>query len=333
MDAPKISVVIPLYNAEKLIRQCLVSVLASKFTDYEVLIVDDCSTDNSLAEVKKISPHFGGRLKIFSTEENSGGPGTPRNVGLKNSAGKYVTFIDNDDMILPDALGNFFALAEAYGADVVHTEKYFGCINEFDGKHLDVCYTADEKNLVSEPTFEPVDLAYRMWHFIYGKFSTMPWSKLFRREFLLENKIEFPDRIQYGEDFVFCFKCLCLAKKYLLVPHVTNLRRARTSSASHISAGLNEMVRLWLKISFVKLAALDEFMGGLEFFKATPDCRHDVLKFCMKTEFEVIENYFRTVPPHILQKALFDELQNPALDSTGKNIFTAHLCTEKFSTR
>lgn len=125
MSEPKISVIIPLYNAEKFIRQCLISVLASKFKDYEVLVVDDCSTDNSVAEVKKLTAHFDGRLKLLSTEKNSGGAGVPRNVGIKNAAGKYVTFIDNDDMILPDALGNFFETAEFYNADVVHTVKNY----------------------------------------------------------------------------------------------------------------------------------------------------------------------------------------------------------------
>ena len=123
MNEPKISVIIPMYNAEKYIRQCLISVLASKFNDYEVLVVDDCSTDNSVAEVKKLLPHFDGRLKIFATEKNSRGAGVPRNIGIKNSSGKYVTFIDNDNMILPDALENLFETAETYGADVVHTEK------------------------------------------------------------------------------------------------------------------------------------------------------------------------------------------------------------------
>ena len=108
MNEPKVSVIIPLYNAEKYIRECLISVLASKFQDYEVLVVDDCSTDNSLAEVKKLLLHFNGRLKIFSTEKNSGGPGIPRNIGLKNSVGKYVTFLDNDDLIIANALGKFF---------------------------------------------------------------------------------------------------------------------------------------------------------------------------------------------------------------------------------
>ena len=52
MGAPKISVIVPMYNAEKFIRQCLISVLASKFTDYEVIVVDDCSTDNGVVEVE-----------------------------------------------------------------------------------------------------------------------------------------------------------------------------------------------------------------------------------------------------------------------------------------
>ena len=124
MNEPKISVVIPLYNAEKYIRQCLVSVLASKFQDYEVLVVDDCSTDNSVAEVEKLAPYFGERLKILSTDKNSGGPGIPRNVGIENAAGKYVTFIDNDDLFTTNALRDMYDAAEQTQADVIHAEKF-----------------------------------------------------------------------------------------------------------------------------------------------------------------------------------------------------------------
>ena len=125
MDEPKISVIIPMYNAEKFIRQCLISVLASKFGDYEVIVVDDCSTDNSVAEVEKLSPYFDGRLKILHTEANSGNAVIPRNVGIRHTAGKYVAFVDADDFILPNALGELFDAAENFQADVVHTEKFF----------------------------------------------------------------------------------------------------------------------------------------------------------------------------------------------------------------
>ena len=332
MNEPKISVIIPLYNAEKYIRQCLISVLASKFTDYEVLVVDDCSTDNSVAEVTKLLPHFDGRLKIFATEKNSGGPGGPRNIGIKNAAGKYVTFIDNDDMILPDALGMFFELAEAYGADVVHTERFLTFDKEFNGRNAKIYDLSSAEKSISAPTFEPADLNHRMHHFIHEKFSIMPWSKVYRRDFLLKNQIEFP-QIQYGEDFVFCFKCLCLAKKYLLVPYAINLHRIGIPSAANVRSTPQEGVRLFLKILLTKLAVLNEFMGALEFFKVNPAWHRDVLKFCVDIEFDVMKLLPKFLSPPELQKILFDELQNPELSATGKNILTAYLCTEKFLAR
>ena len=329
MNEPKISVIIPLYNAEKYIRECLVSVLASKFQDYEVLVVDDCSTDNSVAEVKKLLPHFDGRLKIFSTEKNSGGSGVPRNIGIKNSSGKYVTFIDNDDMILPDALEIFFQTAEAYGAEVVHTEKALGFKKELKSDTVKPYLMGIKEKFVSEPTFEPVDLNYRVHHFIHEKFSWMPWSKFFLRDFLLKNKIEFP-QMQYGEDFVFIFKCLCLAKKYLLVPYVTNLHRVGISSAANVRfSNAHSAVRLWLKTFLTKLFVIDEFMSELEFFKVNSAARRDVLKFCVDWEFNIVK-FFKDMPPHDVQKFIFDELENPELNSTGKNILISYLCTEKF---
>lgn len=141
MNAPAVSVIIPLYNAEKFIRQCLISVLASKFQDYEVIVVDDCSTDRSVVEVEKLLPHFDGRLKILHTDVNSGGAGVPRNLGLKSARGKYITFVDNDDLILPTTLGYFFDIAEKFNADVLHTEKCLATNNtnlDFQYKDLRV---------------------------------------------------------------------------------------------------------------------------------------------------------------------------------------------------
>ena len=179
----KISVIIPCYNAEKFIRQCLISILASKFTDYEVIIVDDCSTDKTLAEVKNISEHFGERLKIISTKKNSGGAGIPRNLGIKNSVGKYITFVDNDDMIFPTTLQNFFDVAENFNADVVHTEKTF-IFNDFgDGKfnRADLLLQSDEPHdsLVEEITVETKNLSERIEKYIAGKFFWLPWGKFY----------------------------------------------------------------------------------------------------------------------------------------------------------
>lgn len=330
MYEPKISVIIPLYNAEKYIRQCLISVLSSKFKDYEVLVVDDCSTDNSVAEVKKLLPHFDGRLKILSTEKNSGGAGIPRNIGIKNATGKYVTFIDNDDMILPTALGYFVFLAETYEADVVYSEKYF--ILEGDApltsENLKAAYCTEIKELITKPMLEPADLRERIQRDLDEKFFILPWGKSYRRKFLLENKIDFP-QMYMAEDLIFCFKCLCLAKNYLRIPHMTNVRRKlKNSSSRNVVSSPNEGLRPWLKMSFCNMNILYEFMNELEVFKTNPDFRYKVFKHYMATHFKIIKDVFRISSPHEVQKIFYDELQNPELDSNGKNLIAAYLFSE-----
>jgi len=328
MDAPKISVIIPLYNAERFIRECLISVLASKFKDYEVLVVDDCSTDNSLAEVRKLLPHFDGRLKIFSTEENSGGPGIPRNIGIKNSSAKYVTFIDNDDLILPDALGIFFDVAEFYDADVVYAEKSLSLEGneKISGKNLQGVSNVKTEELVDAPTLETFDIAERIRRDMADMFLILPWGKFYRRDFLLKNEIFFP-QMEYAEDVPFCFKCLCLAKNYVRIPHVTNIHRHRRNSAGlPIFDFPAEGVYPWLDVLTKNMSTLDDFTSrlGLE-----PNLRHEVLSYYVGVHFKMMKPLFKNAPPYLVQKIFLDELQNPALNQAGKNFVAAYLYVEK----
>ena len=108
---PSISVIIPLYNAEKYFGECLDSLLAQTFKNFEVIVVDDCSTDNSLAIAKSYLEKFGGRLKISRMYVNSGKPSLPRNKGLAVSRGEYIYFMDNDDLITPTAFEELYTLA------------------------------------------------------------------------------------------------------------------------------------------------------------------------------------------------------------------------------
>lgn len=331
MTAPKISVIIPMFNAEKFVRQTLVSVLASKFADYELLVVDDCSTDNSVAEVEKLLPHFNGRLKVLSTKKNSGGAGVPRNIGIKNSAGKYVTFLDADDFLLPTALGDFFSVAEKFDADVVHTEKFFafkdtGTAN-FRREDLELKkYERGEP--VDAPTFEPENLRERLQNCIDGRFLWMPWGKFYRRDFLLANVPEFPD-MRLTEDLVFCFDCFCAAKKYLRVPFVTNIYRMNSSSVSKKVMASRDGVRLWLSSITEGISRIEKFLDGLEEFRRDPELKQLTEKFLVPAYFGMIRNLFTTVQPYEVLKIFFDELQNPALDQRGKAIIAAHLFAEK----
>lgn len=99
-----ISVVIPLYNKEASIKQSLMSVLSQSYQDFEVVIVDDGSTDNSVAKVEEIQDS---RIRLIRQE--NGGPSKARNTGVKNAKGDWILFLDADDELLPEALCIFDA--------------------------------------------------------------------------------------------------------------------------------------------------------------------------------------------------------------------------------
>lgn len=101
MNEPKISVIMPTYNASLTIERSILSVLNQSYSNFELIIVDDCSTDNTVDVVSSISDD---RLKLISLEKNSGSPSTPRNVGLAECKGDYIAFLDADDIWYPRKL-------------------------------------------------------------------------------------------------------------------------------------------------------------------------------------------------------------------------------------
>ena len=101
------------------------SLLAQTFQNFEVIVVDDCSTDSSPAVVESYAPKFGGRLRYFQTNRNTGSGTEPRNLGLAYSRGEYLYFMDNDDAVTPTAFEELHSFAKKYDADVVHCEKFY----------------------------------------------------------------------------------------------------------------------------------------------------------------------------------------------------------------
>lgn len=94
MKRPLVSVVIPTYNAAPFIEKCLTSVVQQNYKNFEIIVVDDCSNDNTNDLIKKLNIK---KLKLFKTKHNSGGPARPRNLGIYKSKGMYIAFLDQDD--------------------------------------------------------------------------------------------------------------------------------------------------------------------------------------------------------------------------------------------
>ncbi|MCM1138667.1 MAG: glycosyltransferase [Muribaculum sp.] len=98
-----VSIITPCYNAERVISQAIESVLSQTYQNWEMIIVDDCSTDGSADIIKKYAKQDD-RIKYLRTEKASGSPSLPRNMGIDNAKGDYVAFLDSDDLWLPNKL-------------------------------------------------------------------------------------------------------------------------------------------------------------------------------------------------------------------------------------
>jgi glycosyltransferase involved in cell wall biosynthesis len=101
--SPLVSIVTPCYNAEIYIAQAIESVIAQTFTSWEMLIVDDCSSDNSNTIIQAYCREDT-RIKCYATEKSSGSPAVPRNIGIEKAQGRFIAFLDSDDMWLPTKL-------------------------------------------------------------------------------------------------------------------------------------------------------------------------------------------------------------------------------------
>lgn len=157
----KASIIVPAYNAEKYIESTIKSILDQDFSDFEIIVVNDGSTDTTEAKVKAISV-LDSRVKYIA-QSNSGGPATPRNVGIDNAKGDYIFIFDADDLMLPGKLRlSIELLDENPSADLLFTnfssidengniqkgnflEEYDTLWNIVGGKNIDHCILESEK--------------------------------------------------------------------------------------------------------------------------------------------------------------------------------------------
>ena len=284
---PAISVIIPMYNVEKYIAECLESLLAQTFQDFEVIVVDDCSTDFSRDVVHSFFQKFGDKLKLFKMKKNTGFPGIPRNVALEEARGQYVYFLDSDDLLTNTALEELYNVAENFNADVVHCDRYLFFKDDEGKDSAKIAIGFQNAELVAEPTLETFDLNERVTKFTQRKYSWWAWNKLFRRQFLLDSEIKFPE-VNVFEDLVFVFKCLVVAKNYVRAPFAGYYYRYNNASMSHKSRNAVDSSITLFKV----VNSLDEFMLNEKFFRDNPEYRYEMLNFFIQMRLNVIAKKF-----------------------------------------
>ena len=285
-------------------------------TDFEVIIVDDCSTDLSVEVVESFADRFNelvGGLHVIKLPKNSGTSGTVRNFGMQLAHGKYIAFLDSDDLYTKTALEELSTLAEKFQVDIVHMENYF-VLWGGKGKSVDEPAFTDFNELINpanfitarnskfqpvEPTFETDNFAERVNKFIAGGYAGEAYTNFYRRDFLIRNQIFFP-YIRGLEDQTFAFHAMCLAEKILRVPNVNYIVRPREGSGMREKLNVAAEVHKSLRIYVDGFNELRKIMDDIKFFGEHPDYRYAVLNWYVSTKFYRLQNFYAQIHPAAL---------------------------------
>ncbi len=188
MDRPVLSVVIPVYNVEEYMKQCLESILNQTLNSIEVICVDDCSPDKS-AEIIKEYAAKDSRVKYIKHTENKF-QGGARNTGIQAADGKYVTFVDSDDYLFDiDCYKNAVYNLEKYNADI----SVFSFAEDYGSRKTNHSLSKSVKGLC------------RLNNSNFTKVLCVPWNKIFKLEDIKKHNLTFPEKLKF-EDEAFWYK-------------------------------------------------------------------------------------------------------------------------------
>ena len=206
---PKVSVIIPVYNTEAYLRECLDSVVNQTLKDIEIICVDDGSTDHSLDILREYEKKDS-RIRIFTQPHADAG--VARNLGLRYAVGEYLSFLDADDFFEPDMLEKAYTKAKEQAAEicVFHCDFFNTERSAFEGKGAIL-----EENLPEKRPFAGTEVKKELFRTFVGR----AWDKLFLREYIVENKILFQEQ-RTSEDLLFTFFALAKAERITIMDDV-----------------------------------------------------------------------------------------------------------------
>ena len=218
----KVSVIMPIFNAGEYLENTLNSVINQTigFENIELILVDDCSTDNSKDIIEKYSNSYPNIKKIF-LEENTGCPGIPRNIGIKNATSDYVMFIDNDDEYFPEICDKLYNTMILEDTDIVVCNALGSndCGENFEYNVIKFSWNS-ERTLLNE------DIIYLGNVFV--------WNCIFKKSIIIDNNLEFIDSV--SEDAIFILEYSIHSKKLIYLNDYTGYHHIqRKESASNFS--------------------------------------------------------------------------------------------------
>lgn len=307
-----VSVIIPVYNAESHLAECLRSVCGQTLRNIEIICVNDGSSDGSLQILNEFAQNDS-RLTVI-TQENAGA-GAARNHGMRKARGKYLSFLDADDFFEPEMLEKAFCKAESDSADIVVFKADF-----YDDKrqsYYPCNYSLREKMLPPQRPFSGTDVERDIFEVIVG----WAWDKLFLAEFIRENGILFQEQ-RTSNDLMFVFSSFAKAERITTVSKV--LAHQRRQAAGTLSVTREKS---WMNF-YSALISLREHLVAWDLYERfEQDYINYALQFSL-WNLNTLKEPVKEMLYYQLKNAWFDEL---GVSSYPKEKFYYHLEYTQFA--
>lgn len=225
----RVSFVVPVYQSEKYLKDCIDSLLCQDFDErYEILLLDFGSQDSSTAMCRKYEKQHPTIIRFIRCEENYGVSAT-RNLGILWAQGKYIAFVDSDDMVRNDFLKTLYPLAEKEKADIVAGGYYLLDEKRKSLGHSRIAMKGNGIAFLKKLYTDP-----------FMKTRTFVWGRLFSRDLLIKNHIQFPTDLLSFEDLPFTYKALLGADRVIYIKKPIYFYRQSASSLTKRTKGVLE---------------------------------------------------------------------------------------------
>ena len=282
IEDKKVSIIIPAYNAEKYIDDCLNSVLNQTYNNLEIIVVDDCSTDNTYNMLKAYSQKDN-RIKLYKMEKN-GGVSRTRNKAMKHITGDYLYFIDADDWIDLNYIEEMVRAIEKYNADIIINKNIFIHNKKSKKRHNNIL---DKYNELNSAGF------YGGWPYI--------WNNLIRTSFFRKVNAYFPENLKY-EDIFFITQLFANSNdKYIINGPFYHYRKHNNSISAENkwmeifdNVEIMKLLHAYLKennlLSKAKICNIDSIISKLSIHKQQEKLYNMIRNFFIEIQDDIINN-------------------------------------------
>lgn len=250
----ELSIIIPVYNTENYLAECLDSVLNQKLKSYEVIIINDGSTDRSIDIINKYEKNYPEIIRII--DQKNAGLSAARNVGLEIARGEYVYFMDSDDYLVPDSLCNVLYLAKFQKLDVIFFSFKNICEEGLKTQygHMEI---GQKRHMPDTEILSGTELFCQFVK--QNEYYVNVWLQIIRKNFLEEYSIKFINGIIF-EDRIFTYLLLLYSHKVRCLNKVYYCKRIRENSICVSQKGFAYFYSyiVTLREMFLKIAEINE---------------------------------------------------------------------------